>query len=360
MQNSGVSFRPADQESLKTTFFLDFFFLMELLINLFYVLSLSCDTKGVLAWLRFFFSSHFFLFLLLSLFLLPCFSPHSEITPDSIMRAFASCRGSVHVLRRPALFCTWVSPLTSLRSCSTASAAGSTSTHDDGSRRPANGFDQFRQQQQEYHRHSFYEKGSAPPRGSSASGNQQQPNEQQQDHSSSSSSSFTSTSERVKDERVYGHGSATAQQRRQMRQQWEKSFFGRVHFDDSMHSRFAEALASEEEEAFRQSIEGHTHAELFPRWPEDEEAPLAEFKRLRPSLQLRYIVNRLSMGERRIRYAVDYGGLSMMYQLNLGELMVNEAEKLLRELGWMNDDVAAKIEEVKMLADKIKYDFDLD
>ena len=26
VQNSGVSFRPADQESLKTTFFLDFFF----------------------------------------------------------------------------------------------------------------------------------------------------------------------------------------------------------------------------------------------------------------------------------------------------------------------------------------------
>ena len=35
---------------------------MELLINLFYVLSLSCDTKGVLAWLRFFFFLPFFSF----------------------------------------------------------------------------------------------------------------------------------------------------------------------------------------------------------------------------------------------------------------------------------------------------------
>ena len=35
---------------------------MELLINLFYVLSLSCDTKGVLAWLPFFFLPPIFFF----------------------------------------------------------------------------------------------------------------------------------------------------------------------------------------------------------------------------------------------------------------------------------------------------------
>lgn len=246
--------------------------------------------------------------------------------------------------------------ITPLRLSSTA-AAGPSGAHD--ARRHANGYEQFRSQQQQYHRHSFYEKGSAAP-GGDAEGQHGGREQQQQQQQSSSSGSFSSTSERVKDERVYGHGSATAQQRRQVRQQWEKSFFGRLHFDDDMHSRFAQALASEEEEAYRHSIEGYTHAELFPRWPEDEEAPLAEFKRLRPSLQLRYIVNRLSAGERRVRYAVDYGSLSMMYQLNLGELMVSEAEKLLLELGWMNDDVASQIEEVKTLAAKIKYDFDLD
>ncbi|KPA76486.1 putative mitochondrial hypothetical protein [Leptomonas pyrrhocoris] len=243
--------------------------------------------------------------------------------------------------------------------CSGSSAAGQAGSG--GSAPRADGYDQFRHQQQQYHRRSFHEKGSAAPRGNAEGGAQQQDQQTQSRASaSSSSSSFSSTSERVKDERVYGLGSATAQQRRQVRQQWEKSFLGRVHYDEGMHSRFAEALASEEEEAYGQSIEGASHAELFPRWPEDEEAPLAQFRRLRPALQLRYIVNRLSMGERRIRYAADYGSLSMMHQLNLGELMVHEAEKLLGELGWMNEDVAAQIEELKMLAAKIKYDFDLD
>lgn len=282
------------------------------------------------------------------------------------MQSLAFCRRCSVPLRKATAHHAWWLPLTSLRMCSTTSAAtGHASAHDRPHR--ATGYDQFRQQQQQYHRHSFYEKGSAAPRGgkdgseqASRSGHEQADGSTSDDASGGSSSSFSSTSKRVKDERVYGNGSATAQQRRQVRQQWEKSFFGRMHFDEGMHSRFAEALASEEEEAFRQSIEGQTHAELFPRWPEDEEAPLAEFKRLRPSLQLRYIVNRLSMGERRIRYAVDYGSLSMMYQLNLGELMVNEAEKLLLELDWMNEDVAAQIDEVKTLASKVKYDFDLD
>lgn len=81
MQNSGLSFRPVDQESLRTIFSLCFFFgflsffFMELLINLPYVLSLSCDTKGVLAWLHFFFSSHFFFF-----FCYHCFS-HLVFSP---------------------------------------------------------------------------------------------------------------------------------------------------------------------------------------------------------------------------------------------------------------------------------------
>ncbi|KPI88649.1 hypothetical protein ABL78_2253 [Leptomonas seymouri] len=240
-----------------------------------------------------------------------------------------------------------------LRACSTSATGQAGSRVDSQS---ASTYNQFRYQQQQYHRHSFFEKGSAAPQGS-AEGHQQH---QEPPRQSSSSSSSSSASGRAKEKPAGGRGSATAQQRRQSHQRWEMSFFGRVHFDEGMHSRFAKALASEEEEAYRQSMEGHTHAELFPHWPEDEEAPLAEFKRLRPSLQLRYIVNRLSMGERRIRYAVDYGSLSMMYQLNLGELMVKEAEKLLVELGWLNDDVAAQIEEVKAQAEKIKYDFDLD
>ncbi|KAK7195174.1 hypothetical protein NESM_000441800 [Novymonas esmeraldas] len=220
------------------------------------------------------------------------------------------------------------------------------------------GYQQFKQQQGMFHRHSFHEKGSAAPRGDGADANG---SDSRTGNSDGPSTSSSSTTQREQDTRVYGSGSATAQQRRQLRQQWERSFSGRLHFEDGMHSRFAAALKSEEEEeAHKQSIAGAAHAELFPCWPEEEEAPLHEFTRLRPSLQLQYIVNRLSSGERRIRYAVDFGGLTMMAQLNLGELMVREADALLRHLGWMNEEVAAKVEEVLAMAAKIKYDFDLD
>ncbi|RNF04539.1 hypothetical protein TraAM80_05137 [Trypanosoma rangeli] len=64
--------------------------------------------------------------------------------------------------------------------------------------------------------------------------------------------------------------------------------------------------------------------ELFPNWLEDKEAPLHEFRRLPDALKRRYIVNRLTVGERRITHAADYGGLLMMQHLNLGELMMNE------------------------------------
>nr|CCM20058.1 hypothetical protein, conserved [Leishmania guyanensis] len=243
------------------------------------------------------------------------------------------------------------------RHCSSGTASSSSAGRVRGS---CNHF-----QQQQFHHHSFYEKGSSAPRGSDgagAGGKQAQSDAagDSWDSDRSSSSTTASSQQGEQDEHTYRMGSATAQQRRQVRQQWEKSFFGRLHYEEGMHGRFAEALKSEEEEAFRLSIAGQSNADLFPQWPEDEQAPLSEFKRLRPSLQLQYIVNRLSSGERRIRYAVDFGSLFMMAQLNLGEMMITEADTLLRELGWMNDEVAARIEEVQALASKIKYDLDLD
>ncbi|KAG5505270.1 hypothetical protein JIQ42_07477 [Leishmania sp. Namibia] len=221
-------------------------------------------------------------------------------------------------------------------------------------------FSHFQQRQQMFHRHSLYEKGSSVPRGGAGAGADGKQTHGGGCGSGSSSFSTASSEQQEQDERIYGMASATAQQRREIRQQWEKSFFGRLHYEEGMHSRFAEAFKSEEEEAYRQSIAGQSHADMFPCWPEDGEAPLSEFKRLRPSLQLQYILNRLSSGERRIRYAVDFGSLFMMAQLNLGEMMVREADMLLRELGWTNDEVAAKIEEVQTLASKVKYDYDLD
>ncbi|KAG5509559.1 hypothetical protein JKF63_06264 [Porcisia hertigi] len=264
-------------------------------------------------------------------------------------------------LRRPRGVHVPQTPLTYVRH--SPSSSSRTSTRDTA----RDSYSQFREQQHIFHRHSFYEKGSDAPRGNSAASKD---GKEAHGHANGSrcgsdrsfSSSTASSQQREEDGRVYGMGSATAQQRRQVRQQWEKSFFGRLHYEEGMRSRFAEALQSEEEEEemFRKSIAGQSHADLFPNWPEDEEAPLSEFKRLRPSLQLQYIVNRLSSGERRIRYAVDFGSLFMMAQLNLGEMMVREADALLRELGWMNDEVAAKIQEVQTLAAKTKYDFDLD
>ncbi|KAG5509966.1 hypothetical protein GH5_07814 [Leishmania sp. Ghana 2012 LV757] len=248
------------------------------------------------------------------------------------------------------------------RHCSSSSSASSSSSM--SADRAQGSFSHFQQRQQMFHRHSLYEKGSSVPRGGAGAGA-----DGKQTHggaagggcgSGSSSFSTASSEQQEQDERIYGMASATAQQRREIRQQWEKSFFGRLHYEEGMHSRFAEAFKSEEEEAYRLSIAGQSHADMFPCWPEDSEAPLSEFKQLRPSLQLQYILNRLSSGERRIRYAVDFGSLFMMAQLNLGEMMVREADMLLRELGWMNDEVAAKIEEVQALASKVKYDYDLD
>lgn len=210
-------------------------------------------------------------------------------------------------------------------------------------------YEQFTAQQAQFHRHSFYEKGSAPP------------GERRSDDSHAG----------VGSAREAPHSSSsTANQRRGVRQQWERSFFGRLHHEEGMHSRFAEAIAAEKEEetmaaAHQQrplgSDNDDSKRQMMLKWADtEEEAPRYLFHRLRPSLQLEYIVTRLSQGERRIRYAVDYGSLSMMYQLNLGERMVREAEALLLELGWMNDEVAGQISDIQAVAAKTKYDFDLD
>ncbi|EKF37637.1 hypothetical protein MOQ_002166 [Trypanosoma cruzi marinkellei] len=151
--------------------------------------------------------------------------------------------------------------------------------------------------------------------------------------------------------------SATAEERRRISRNWENAFFGRVHYEPGMHEKYQAAMETEEEE---EELMRKSNRELFPHWPEDEEAPRREFHRLPDALKKRYIVNRLTMGERRITYAADYGGLLMMQHLNLGELMINEAEQLLMECGWCNDDVAAKIEAVRDCAARTKFQFDLD
>ncbi|KEG10364.1 hypothetical protein DQ04_03821060 [Trypanosoma grayi] len=177
----------------------------------------------------------------------------------------------------------------------------------------------------------------------------------------SSSSSSRSDYEKTGGENDGGFektfSAATAGERRRIARNWENAFFGRVHYEPGMHEQYQSAVESEDAEA---GPEQKSNRELFPDWPEDEEAPLHEFRRLPDALKKRYIINRLSMGERRILYAPDYGSLLMMQHLNLGELMINEAERLLVECGWLNETVGAKIAAVRDSAAKVKFDFDLD
>lgn len=54
---------------------------------------------------------------------------------------------------------------------------------------------------------------------------------------------------------------------------------------------------------------------------------------LDPSLQTQYIYNRLSMAERRIRLAPDFGATGLAVYLYYGDMMLRECESLLNELG---------------------------
>lgn len=208
--------------------------------------------------------------------------------------------------------------------------------------------EQFDSQQSAYHRHSFHRKGE----GFGASENEKL-------HKGS-------------------RGTFTGQEKKSLASRWENAFFGRVHFEDGMHQRYAEAVEAEEKEKERDrerwcDLHGNCNYSQgnsrgtstignlwFPNWSEDESTPRNLFHSLSAKEKLRFIIERLSKGERRIKFSPDYGGLSMMAQLNLGEFMIKDAEKLLLELDWMTPDLQANIESIKKEACRIKFDYDLD
>lgn len=64
---------------------------------------------------------------------------------------------------------------------------------------------------------------------------------------------------------------------------------------------------------------------------------------LDPSLQTQYIYNRLSMAERRIRLAPDFGATGLAVYLYYGDMMLRECESLLNELGWMTKLLQSRI-----------------
>lgn len=183
----------------------------------------------------------------------------------------------------------------------------------------------------------------------------------------------------------YGRGTAMFQERRQLSRSWENAFYSKVHYEQGMHERFRAAVEAEDADQARAAEEeaktvhrrgvaddgnqrlrncdssassGNGHAFVSP-WPADETAPVSEFLLLSPDFQQEYILRRLAMGERRVRYAADYGSLMMMQQLNLGEMMIREAEELLTVTGWGNAALTERIDEVKQMALQVKFNYDL-
>ncbi|KAG8348189.1 hypothetical protein TRVL_00963 [Trypanosoma vivax] len=150
----------------------------------------------------------------------------------------------------------------------------------------------------------------------------------------------------------------TADKRRRILQSWENAFFGRAHYEPGMREGYRAAVDSEE--GGEVASAGMSNRELFPNWAEDEDAPYHEFLQLSDALKRRYIINRLAMGERRVTFAPYYGSMFMMQHLNLGEMMINEAERLLTDCGWMSDTVASKIAAVRESAARVKFEYDLD
>ncbi|EPY33877.1 hypothetical protein STCU_01889 [Strigomonas culicis] len=149
-----------------------------------------------------------------------------------------------------------------------------------------------------------------------------------------------------------------------------------------MHERYSAAVEAEEAErtqppprqaaspppdaaayhAYRQRAvdEGGASAAAGITWALDEPAPPHRFRALPPPVQLAYILRRLTMAERHIHYAADYGSLRMMAQLHLGEQWLTECEALLRQLGWWNDELGERVAALRDAATRLKYDYDLD
>lgn len=208
--------------------------------------------------------------------------------------------------------------------------------------------------------------GDAPPSGDREQRYQGKRNRSDSENNSSSSQ-FDQQRQAYRKHSFQGKPASSAstspQDRRSLASHWENAFFGRVHYEEGMHQRYAEAVAEDENEKpnLSDSYKGDSSvADQLSSWPEDSNVPDYLFFGQPAAEKLKFIIDRLSRGERRVKFAPDYGGLTMMAQLSLGEQMIREAEKRLNDMEWMTSDLQAKITEVKEAAAKIKYDFDID
>lgn len=222
--------------------------------------------------------------------------------------------------------------------------------------------------------------------------------------SSSSSSSSTSSSSFNPNQttgssggyqKVYNTNSVNAQERRKIRQRWENAFYGKLYYEAGMRETYRGT--AEEEAEMDQTIRdsppssssssssgfSRPPAEPHPLYdavrqcwiyqpvlttepevmqfppPEGYVVSIRELEQYPLSAIQDYILDRLVKGERRVRFATDFGGMTMLVQSSAGEEMLNECEKLLAHFGLLNDALRLKIQEVRDIAVEMRVEYDL-
>ena len=154
--------------------------------------------------------------------------------------------------------------------------------------------------------------------------------------------------------------SATNEERKQMHQHWENALLTRVFCEPGARERHAEAQAREAR-AERHAESTRSTSQNGEPWPPPGHVvvQLEELVERARDEQQSYIVDRLVRAERRIRYAPDFGGEFIMVHLHQGEAFLSEAQYLLEKLNMMTPALKMRIEELRDLCVKHKFDYDL-
>lgn len=216
-----------------------------------------------------------------------------------------------------------------------------------------------------------------------------------QHHSNSTSSSSSSERKPLYEggdgEPVYKFSSYSGSERRKLSGRWENAFYGRIMYEPGMRERYASAVEEEEkmEREMQQEVEGFgrdrdhrynrqqaaktddgdakanqsnsnsSSSSGIPRDAEDlTEEDIRDGNFSEDEIK-KYIIRTLTMAERRILYAKDYGGNQMMMYFSSGESKLNEAEGHLVAFGFMNQPLRLKIDELRVTLRQLKDEVDL-
>ncbi|CUG91475.1 Hypothetical protein, putative [Bodo saltans] len=204
---------------------------------------------------------------------------------------------------------------------------------------------------------------------------------------------------------LYNFKTYTGSERKKMTTRWENAFYGKLSYEPGMRERYANAVDDEErmdkeiqEETLRRGVEHqeslsrnkpkrHTGEDAATdhniggsattssnsattRTPDGEEAtvPGASGRHVTATIPLdaedlseddlrdghfseeeikKYIIRTLTVAERRILYAQDYGSSRMMGYFTSGAMKLTEAEGHLRAFGMMNEALEVKIRDLR-------------